>query len=113
MDGCFDKGSYRGKHGVVTGREGQWGKVSKMKMEGEMRDGEMDCRNVRLHTLFVSGFIPDILNLGGGEGGGCVGSSFIEGFTRIKAIRYCGSVQRGKEWGWVGYSIRMADNVAY
>lgn len=69
-----------------------------------MRDGEMDCRNVRLHTLFVSGFIPDILNCGG-EGGGCGGSSFIGGFTRRKAIHYCRSVQKGKEWGWAGYSI--------
>lgn len=66
-----------------------------------MRDGEMDCRNVRLHTLFVSGFIPDILNCGG-EGGGCGGSSFIGGFTRRKRFTIAGACREVRSGvGWV------------
>lgn len=86
-DWWSDKGSYRRKHSVISGREGQWRKVGKMIMEGEVRDGKMDCRNVRFYTLFVSGFIPDIINCGR-EKWGCGNGLVYRRYTRRKAIRF-------------------------
>lgn len=58
-----------------------------------MRDGEMDCRNVRLHTLFVSGFISDILNCGGGEVV-VVGVRLLGGLREEKRFTIAGACRR-------------------